>query len=204
MNKSRRNSRKTRRGGSKQYKNGNITNLNEKFQGLNFFRKYGTANSTEERIAAILKENPHPNIVKIYDISNNYIDIEEVKPTNHLRKNKYKQADLIAAATAAKTHLQKLHIMYIDWKPDNRGVDVSGNFKLYDFDASGITTADNKEWVKKYRPAPYWSFLQARAHNLTDPTAIDDFAFYINFISNDTYVAKNNSHLTLKNYYKNS
>lgn len=195
-------SRKTRRGGSKQLKHGNITNLNEKFQGLNFFRKYGTAGSNEALIATILKENPHPNIVKIYDISNNYIDIEEVKPTSYLRNRDIDNEKLIAAAVAAKTHLQKLHIMYIDWKPDNMGVDVSGNFKLYDFDASGITTADNKKWLN--RPLPYWSFLQARAHNLTDPTAIDDFAFDINFISNDTYKPRNNSHLTLKNYYKNS
>jgi hypothetical protein len=39
--------------------------------------------------------------------------------------------------------------MYIDWKPDNMGIDVSGNFKLYYFDASGITTADNKKWLNR-------------------------------------------------------
>jgi len=190
--------KKTRRNGSKQYKNGNITNLNEQFEGLNFFRKYGTGGNNEELIASILKENPHPNIVKIYDISNNYITMEKV--TTNL--GKYDKAKLIAAAAAAKDHLQKLHIMYIDWKPDNMGIDASGNFKLFDFDASGISTADDKKWYK--RPLPYWSFLQARLHNLSAPKEIDDFAFKINFIETNTYKPQNSSHLTLKNYYKNS
>jgi len=69
--------------------------------------------------------------------------------------------------------------MYIDWKPDNLGVDADGTYKLYDFDASGLTTSDTKKWL--IRPPPYWSYRQALARGITDPKEIDDFAFEINF-----------------------
>jgi len=172
----RKHKRKTRKGGSKQYKHGNITNLNEQFNGQNFFRKYG-ASIVEHRIASILQSNPHPNIVKIYRITDTYIDIEEVTPTIFLRN--YDKDATISAANLAKDHLQSLGIMYIDWKFDNLGVGTDGKYKLYDFDASGITTADTKNWL--IRPSSYWSYTQALAHGLTDPKQIDDFAFEINF-----------------------
>jgi serine/threonine protein kinase len=181
--------RKTRRGGSKQYKYGNITNLNEKHNGLNFFRKYG-ASIVEHKIAKILQTNPHPNIVKIYNITDQYIDIEEVKPTIFIRN--YDKKDLVNAANLAKTHLQSLGIMYIDWKPDNLGVDSNGTYKLYDFDASGITTADGKNWL--IRPSDYWSYRQALANGKKDPKEIDDFAFDINF-TRKNYVPLDNSHI---------
>jgi len=178
------NKRKTRRkGGSKEYKYGNITNLNEKFNGLNFFRKYG-ASIVEHKIAKILQDNPHPNIVKIYRITDKYIDIEEVKPIIFARN--YDKKELITAANLAKAHLQSLGIMYIDWKPDNLGVDGSGTYKLYDFDGSGITTSDGKNWLTE--PSDYWSYRQALANGLKDPKEIDDFAFEINFIR-ENYVA---------------
>jgi len=179
-NKTIRNKRKTRRGGSKQYQFGNITNLNEKFNGANFFRKFG-ADSTEHTIASILQKHPHPNIVKIYRVTDKYIDIEEVKPTILIRN--YDKKEVVAAANLAKTHLQSLGIMYIDWKPDNLGLGDDGKFKLYDFDASGIIDLDTNKWLK--RPPMYWSYTQALANGLKDPKEIDDFAFDINFIMED-------------------
>jgi serine/threonine protein kinase len=83
---------------------------------------------------------------------------------------------------AAKTYLQSLGIMYIDWKPDNMGVDKHGTYKLFDFNASGIATLpDCKEWIKKYRPFEHWSYRQALAKGLKDPKEIDDYAFEIGF-----------------------
>jgi hypothetical protein len=68
--------RKTRkRGGSKQFRGSTVTNLDEKFKGMNFFRKYG-ASISEHAICKILKNNPHPNIVNVYRITDRYIDIE--------------------------------------------------------------------------------------------------------------------------------
>ena len=181
--------RKTRRGGSKQYRHGNVSNLNEKHNGLNFFRKYG-ASIVEHKIAKILQGNPHPNIVKVYRITDQYIDIEEVKPMIFIRN--YDKKELVSAAASAKDYLQKLGIMYIDWKPDNIGADADGKYKLFDFDASGITTADGKNWLTK--PSDYWSYRQALANGLKDPKEIDDFAFEINF-NKKNYVPLNNSSL---------
>jgi len=169
--------RKTLRGGSKKYKDGNITNLNEKFNGMNFFRKYG-GSTTEHEIYEILKQNPHPNIVSVYRITNSYIDIEEVNPANSI---KYDKEKLMSAALSAKMHLQSLGIMYIDWKPDNMGIDADGTYKLYDFDGSGVVSSSNTtKW--RLKPSAYWSYRQALANGLKDPKEIDDFAFEINFI----------------------
>jgi hypothetical protein len=184
-NKARRNKTNKRNGGSKQYKYGNITNLNEKFNGANFFRKFG-ASISEHAIARILQKHPHPNIVKIYRITDAYIDIEEVKPTIYIRH--YDKKALIDAANSAKNHLQSLGIMYIDWKPDNLGLSDDGTYKLYDFDASGIIDLQTNKWLIK--PSLMWSYSQALANGKKDPKEIDDFAFEINFIRNN-YVPLN-------------
>jgi serine/threonine protein kinase len=179
--------RKTRRGGSKQYRHGDITNLKEQINGLNFFRKYG-ASIVEHTIGEIIQKNPHPNIVKVYRITDEYIDIEEVTPIIFIKD--YDKKELVAAAAAAKEHLQKLGIMYIDWKPDNIGIGVDGKYKLFDFDASGIIAPASNKWLIK--PSDYWSYRQALANGLTDPKMIDDFAFEINF-NRKNYVPLNNS-----------
>ena len=177
--------RKTRRsGGSKQFRGSEVTNLDEKYRGKNFFRKYG-ASTVEHAIYTILKETPHPNIVKVYRITDKYVDIELLTPI--ISEKDYDKKTLISDALVVKNYLQSLGIMYIDWKPDNMGIGTDGEYKLYDFDLSGIT--DGKKWKK--RPADYsWSYRQAIANGLKDPKEIDDFAFEINFIRED-YVALN-------------
>ena len=176
----------SRRGGSKQFRGTTVTNLDEKFKGMSFFRKYG-ASISEHAICKILKNNPHPNIVKVYRITDSYIDIELLTPI--ISEKDYDKNKLISEALLAKNHLQSLGIMYIDWKPDNIGIDDDGNYKLFDFDLSGMTTSDGKKW--EVHPAPYsWSYRQAIANGLKDPKEIDDFAFEINFIR-ENYVALN-------------
>jgi len=177
--------RKTRRrGGSKQFRGTTVTNLDETFKGMSFFRKYG-ASISEHAICKILKKNPHPNIVKVYRITDSYIDIELLTPI--ITEKDYDKNTLISEAVLAKNHLQSLGIMYIDWKPDNIGIDADGKYKLFDFDLSGITTSDGKKW--EVYPAPYsWSYSQAIANGLKEPKEIDDFAFEINFIR-ENYVA---------------
>ena len=123
--------RKTRRrGGSKQFRGNTVTNLDEKFKGMSFFRKYG-ASISEHTIYKILKNNPHPNIVKVYRITDSYIDIELLTPI--ITEKDYDKNTLISEAVLAKNHLQSLGIMYIDWKPDNIGIDADGKYKLFDF-----------------------------------------------------------------------
>jgi serine/threonine protein kinase len=203
--------RKTRKtSGSKQYRGTNVTNLDETFRGKNFFRKYG-ASITETAICKILKKNPHPNIVKVYRITDSYIDIELLTPINS-EKN-YDKNTLISEALLVKKFLQNLGIMYIDWKPDNMGIGADGKYKLFDFDLSGITCSplvanttkkylkskgilhDHCKTNKKWRMSPStlnWTYRQALANGLKDPKEIDDFAFDINFIRKN-YVELNNS-----------
>lgn len=173
MPKTRRNKKhkhKSQRAGSKQYRHGDITKLNEKHDGLHFFRKYG-ASPVEHEIAEILKNNPHPNIVKVYSVTKEYIDIEEVDPLPSM--NKSNRDKIISAAKSAKKHLQSLGIMYIDWKHDNMGIDDDGKYKLFDFDASGTT--DAKDW--KTKPEMWWSYKKAIKAGCKTPIEIDDFSF---------------------------
>ena len=174
--------RQTRRSGSsKQFRGTKVTNLYEKFRGMNFFRKYGPG-ITECEIYKILKKNPHPNIVKVYRITDSYVDIELLTPI--ISNKNYDKNTLISEALLAKNHLQSLGIMYVDWKPDNMGISDDGKYKLFDFDVSGITTSDGKKW--KRRPSVLsWTYRQAIANGLKDPKEIDDFAFEINFIRED-------------------
>jgi len=34
--------------------------------------------------------------------------------------------------------MHKNGIVYIDWKPDNMGIDVDGKIKIFDFNMSGL------------------------------------------------------------------
>jgi len=195
--------RKTRKNsGSKQYRGTNVTKLDETFRGKNFFRKYG-ASITENAIYKILKKNPHPNIVKVYRITDSYIDIELLTPI--ISEKDYDKPILVSEALLAKNFLQSLGIMYIDWKPDNMGIAADGKYKLYDFDLSGITCSslaaknlskhNSCKTDSKWRIQPStlnWSYRQALANGLKDPKEIDNFAFEINFIKKN-YKELNNS-----------
>ena len=189
----RKHKRKTRKNGSsKQFRGSNVTNLNETFKGMNFFRKYG-ASIAEHAICKILKNNPHPNIVKIYRITDSYVDIELLTPI--ISDKDYDKKTMISEALLAKDHLQSLGIMYIDWKPDNIGISADGKYKVFDFDLSGITTPDSKKWERA--PASYsWSYRQAIANGLKNPKEIDDFAFEINLLR-ENYKALNDSDVPL-------
>jgi hypothetical protein len=79
------------------------------------------------------------------------------------------------ATHAAKDHLQGIGIFYLDWKSDNLGVTKTGNYRLFDFDGSGIF---QEGWI--IEPLPYWSYRQALEKGLKDPKEIDDFAFDLN------------------------
>ena len=154
---------------------GNIF-LKELYYGSKFFRKYSTS-SVEYEIYKILKKHKqHKNIVKIFDITDKYIDIEKLTPLTENNYDKDTLAKIAEAAMAAKTHLQSLGIMYVDWKPDNIGIDKHGTYKLFDFDASGIATLpDCAKW--QIKPPKYWSYRQALAKGFKDPKEVDDFAF---------------------------
>jgi hypothetical protein len=145
--------------------------LNETFNGLPFFRK--NIGAIEYMIYQILMENPHPNLVKVYRLTKTFVDMELLTPVNDLEE--YDETSILMAAHEAKDHLQGIGIFYIDWKSDNLGVTEKGNYRLFDFDGSGIF---QEEWI--IEPLPYWSYRQAQEKGLKVPKEIDDFAFDLN------------------------
>lgn len=102
-----------------------------------FFRKYIDTSiefdNTELVISKILLINPHPNIVKIYEVTNNYIDMELLYSIT------YYSTECLEDIKLAIEHLHKLNIVYIDLKLSNIGYSIdTEHFKLFDFNCSGI------------------------------------------------------------------
>lgn len=153
---------------------GEILPLDELYNGKPFFRKYQSNDSNEKIIYRILSCNQkkHPNIVEIYRITEKYVDIE-------ILDNMKDMSNLKDVMEDVKRFLHKNNIVYLDWKPDNIGIDKQGNFKLFDFDMSGVYNCDN-EWV--FEPLP--GYVKRNAPDDYTPTQIDDWAFN-RYIKND-------------------
>ena len=145
--------------------------INLKVDGKEVFRKM-TSSKAELGICKLLKEHPHPNIVKIYHVGDDYVDIELTNPHYDMDIEKIKEI-----MTGVKKHLQNIGVIYIDWKPDNMGLGEDGELKLFDFDTSGIIDIHTNKW--KVEPDHYWSYNQAIDAGHTEPIAIDDYAFEI-------------------------
>lgn len=163
-------------GGMKVYKmDGEFTTDPEILhEGKDFFRKM-TRSKREKDICELLMVNPHKNIVKIYDIGDDYIDMELLN-TDMSSQDVNK---VIAVMMEVKTYLQSLGIMYIDWKLDNIGISDDGQIKLFDFDLSGLINIETKEWI---RGAPlYWSYNTAIQNGMETPCDIDNYAFDLEF-----------------------
>jgi serine/threonine protein kinase len=153
-------------------KSGDFKKRNNNTYNLDFFRKEVMA-TRERKIAEILKNNSHINVVNIYNVNDKYIDMELVNVDEDYDKPKL-QIDM----KKAKEHLQSLGIIYLDWKPDNTGLGLDGNYKLFDFDACGIIDVNTKEWIIKPVWA-YWSYRMAEKAGLTDPFEMDNYTFDI-------------------------
>jgi hypothetical protein len=167
----------------------------ETYDGLPFFRKYGPprtrnhaySNKVERTIVKILMDHPHPNIVNYYDVTDDYITMEQLcteksasccvglEPTSY--------DDLIEIQelmVKVKTYLQGLGIMYVDWKFDNLAKSVDGTYKLFDFDASGLVDLNSQQWILE--PQHYWNYNEALKNGCVTPQAIDDWGFNYNII----------------------
>lgn len=148
--------KKKTKGGSKRLEYGEVTEFDETHHGMPFFRKVfwypekpkdediidmSPAAYNEQAIIKILMNYSHPNIVSFYDINETYVDMEELD-TENININKAK-----LEMKKAKDFLQSVGIIYMDWKPDNIGKDIHGNYKLFDFDGSGLIEVDTGMWI---------------------------------------------------------
>ena len=165
----------------------------ETYNGLLFFRKLGApysskshiySNNVERTIIKILMEHSHPNIVNYYELSDDYITMEQVnsEKSNPLYKPMTNEEIIEIQQTMSKVKdfLQSLGIMYVDWKYDNLGKSLNGAYKLFDFDASGLIDLASKEWILK--PQHYWSYNEAIKNGALTPKEIDDWSFNYNMI----------------------
>ena len=171
-----------------------VKHVDETYDGKPFFRKnYGKphpfldySKKMELAIVKILMEHPHPNIVHYYDINTSYADMEQVntEKSNPLYKLVMTREDLneiIEVMSKVKDFLQTLGIMYVDWKLDNLGKSVDGKYKLFDFDASGLSDLKTHKWKLKANPN-YWSYNEAIKNGAQTPKEIDDWSFKYNII----------------------
>ena len=143
-------------------------------EGKDFFRKM-TNNIGEKQICELIMQNPHKNIIKIYAIGKDYIDMELL----YVDMNKQDMSNVKNIMMGVKAYLQSLGIMYIDWKLDNIGISEEGEIKLFDFNASGLIDIETKEWIIK--PQEWWSYNKAIKNGMVTPSDIDNYAFDIEF-----------------------
>ena len=122
----------------------------------------------ELAIAKLLMRNPQKNVVKVLKISTKtkipYIDYQKLDTYKDL--NKKLKTDLNKKLKSVRrdiktglSNLHKLNIIYIDLKSDhsNIGYDsVSKEWRIFDFDASGICDKTRLKW--KRNPLPWAAY----------------------------------------------
>ena len=184
--------------------NDTTENSDETYNNKPFFRKNGApynsisqaySKQVETTIVKILMDHPHINIVNYYEINDDYITMEQVSSAksdpSFFEEGPLSYEEIIEIQQTmrkVKDFLQSLGIMYIDWKYDNLGKSVDGNYKLFDFDASGLIDLQSNEWILK--PHHYWSYNEALKNGAKTPKEIDDWSFNYNMIEEALKIAQ--------------
>jgi serine/threonine protein kinase len=114
-------------------------------------------------------KHPHKNIVKIFDVGDNYVIMEHV----NVDLTSLSKVELKLKMIKLKEYLQNLGIIYIDWKLDNIGIGNDNELKLFDFDASGLI--NNFNWV--IEAEHYYAYNHAILDGCNTPIEIDNYCF---------------------------
>jgi serine/threonine protein kinase len=103
----------------------------------------------EKTIARLVKDNQPPNLVSIYNITNDFIEMELLDTDIETNIKNNKACFLISDITNALQQLHSMNIVYIDLKIDNLGYsEIDACWKLFDFDSSGILEENsNNNWL---------------------------------------------------------
>ena len=184
--------------------NDTTENSDETYNNKPFFRKNGApyrsisqaySKHVETTIVKILMDHPHINIVNYYEINDDYITMEQVSSAksdpSFFEEGPLSYEEIIEIQQTmrkVKDFLQSLGIMYIDWKYDNLGKSLDGNYKLFDFDASGLIDLNSQEWILK--PQHYWSYNEALKNGAKTQKEIDDWSFNYNMIEEALKIAQ--------------
>lgn len=110
----------------------------------------------ELRIAQKLILSPQDNLVRVYDID--YSDPIHIKyELLDMNANWQPSQELVKQLSNGIQNLHKMNCIYIDLKEDNIGYSLIDNsWKIFDFDCSGICTADFQYWL--VRPPDLFMF----------------------------------------------
>jgi len=145
--------------------------------GQDLFRKIlSQKENNEYDIVSFLQKFPdykQHHIVTIYDVTPEYIDMEDLTTTF----KKTDPAAYIETMRTAKDFLQSIGIMYLDWKEENTGKSKDGQYKLFDFDAAGIANVETNKWIIK----PVYLNSYGRDKYLP-PKELDDLLFDQNMV----------------------
>lgn len=149
---------------------GEIQPISELYDGKPFFRKMSVSKAELEVVNMLFNINTvNKNIVKIYNVTPTYFDMELLE-TNYTLTNQ-----IIKQMAEVKDFLQSINIAYVDWKPDNIGLDAKGCPKLFDFDGCGLLSSNtNNSWYI----TPFKGYAYNYASTIeSDCKKIDDLCF---------------------------
>lgn len=132
----------------------------------NVYRKENP-NSIEKYIASLVKSNPHPNIVTVYEVTDDYIDMEKLD-TNC---GDYNADDL----HKARSYFLENNIAYLDWTEDNFGKDSKGTTKVYDFNFCGLMNSDKESW--RVEPWPGRVYIDSKNAGCRKPSEFESYSF---------------------------
>jgi len=150
---------------------GEIQHISELYDGKPFFRKMTCSKAELEVVNMLFNINTvNKNIVKIYNVTPTYFDMELLE-SNYSLTNQ-----IITQMAEVKDFLQSINIAYVDWKPDNIGIDAKGCPKLFDFDGCGLlsSNANSSTWYI----TPFKGYAYNYASTIeSDCKKIDDLCF---------------------------
>ena len=144
---------------------GEYHSISNTHNGKPLFRKM-YPDDNEVRVARILQAYPHPNLVDIYHVCDEYIDMELLETSGSWSEHDVERAH---------SHLLKHGVVYMDWKPDNYGRDLNGITKVFDFDSSGVFDKETDTWI--YCPPNYLAMRKATEAGHINPSDVDRYTF---------------------------
>ena len=137
------------------------------FDGQCLFKKM-TRSKVELEICRLLMKHPHKNLVTIYEVSDDYVIMENLNVTCNLK-------NISSTMESVKDYLQSIGVVYIDWKRDNMGISADGHLKLFDFDVSGTIDLKTQNWI--IEALPYYAYTHSILDGFLTPLEIDNYAF---------------------------